>query len=84
VTKRRKTELPPNTVSEAEALIIRANPAAEPESMCAAVVANHPEYATAVCGGEEGAGNEGAESDVEALEDQATTPNAEMGLGGTP
>ncbi|MGC1851793.1 MAG: NHL repeat-containing protein [Solirubrobacterales bacterium] len=73
-----KAELPPNTVAEAEALIIRANPAAEPESMCAAVAAAHPEYAHAVCGAME-SDDDGEElEEVENLQSIASTPNAAL------
>jgi streptogramin lyase len=73
-----KAELPPNTVAEAEALIVRANPAAEPESMCAAVVAIHPEYSQAVCGEEE-IGEEPEEpEEVEDLQSLANTPNSSL------
>jgi sugar lactone lactonase YvrE len=43
-------ELPPNTVAEAEALIIKANPPAEPEDICAGILARAPQYYAAVCG----------------------------------
>jgi sugar lactone lactonase YvrE len=42
-------ELPPNTVAEVEALIIKANPPAEPEDMCAGILARAPQYYEAVC-----------------------------------
>jgi sugar lactone lactonase YvrE len=42
-------ELPPNTVAEAEALIIKANPPAEPEDICAGILARAPQYYAAVC-----------------------------------
>jgi sugar lactone lactonase YvrE len=45
-------ELPPGTFAEAEALIIKANPAAEPEDICARVVASAPQYYPGVCGRE--------------------------------
>jgi sugar lactone lactonase YvrE len=43
-------ELPPNTVAEAEALIIKANPPAEPEDICAGILTRAPQYYAAVCG----------------------------------
>jgi len=43
-------ELSPNTVAEAEALIIKANPPAEPEDICAGILARAPQYYAAVCG----------------------------------
>jgi sugar lactone lactonase YvrE len=42
-------ELPPDTVAEAEALIIKANPPAEPEDICAGILARAPQYYEAVC-----------------------------------
>lgn len=42
-------ELPPNTVAEAEALIIKANPPSEPEDICAGILARAPQYYEAVC-----------------------------------
>jgi sugar lactone lactonase YvrE len=54
-------ELPPNAVAEIEAMIIRANPPAEPESICASVVARAPKYASRVC--------EGWEEEEEDVED---------------
>jgi sugar lactone lactonase YvrE len=45
-------QLPPGTFAEAEALIIKANPAAEPESICASVLASAPQYYPEVCGRE--------------------------------
>jgi Domain of unknown function (DUF6973) len=42
-------ELPPGTLADAEALIILMSPAAEPETMCMAVMANAPQYAAAAC-----------------------------------
>jgi tripartite motif-containing protein 71 len=42
-------ELPPNTVSEAEALIIKANPPAELEDICASAMSEYPEYYHVVC-----------------------------------
>jgi sugar lactone lactonase YvrE len=45
-------ELPANTVGEAEALIIKANPPAEPEDICAGILARAPQYYAAVCGPE--------------------------------
>jgi hypothetical protein len=42
-------ELPPGTFAEAEALIIKANPPAEIESVCTALLASAPQYYSLVC-----------------------------------
>jgi hypothetical protein len=71
-------ELPPNARAETEAMIIRMNPPAEPESICASVLARAPQYAWRVCGGEapEAEGDDGGNS--YGLWDLATTPNAQL------
>jgi sugar lactone lactonase YvrE len=46
-------ELPAGLVAETEAMIIRASPPAEPESICESVMARTPEQAWRVCGGAE-------------------------------
>jgi sugar lactone lactonase YvrE len=42
-------ELPPNYVAEVEAMIIKANPPAEPEDICAMAFADAPQYYHVVC-----------------------------------
>lgn len=74
-------ELPPNAVAEIEAMIIRLSPPAEPESMCASVVARTPQYASQVCGAEsDDDGDETDEGPVPdySLQGMASTPNAAL------
>ncbi len=71
-------ELPPNTVSEAEALIIKANPPAEPEDMCVAVAAQSPEYAVALCGAAELTDEVDDGGDSLTLDSLGQTPNGAL------
>jgi len=71
-------ELPPNAVAETEAMIILTSPPAEPESICASVMASNPQYAYRVCGEEE-EDTEGEDSgDPLGIRDLATTSDPEM------
>lgn len=72
-------ELPPNAVAETEAMIIRANPPAEPESICASVLARAPQYASRVCGEEEEDGSDAEDEGTSlGLRDLANTLDPDL------
>jgi len=74
-------ELPANTAGEVEALIVKANPASEPEDICASVVARAPQYAAAVCGTEATEQEEPEDSGTSfTMQNLAETPNAELNV----
>lgn len=69
-------EVPAGLVAESDAMIIRANPPAEPETLCAAVVARAPEYAAVVCEEEEVEDEGEDEGDGLTLHYLSETPNS--------